>query len=217
MTKLKLLACATIAAFGAAACASSDDRDNNRASTAPATQSSNAGAAQTYSDAQVQGFVAARQEIQALTPGTTADAQAANQSRISQILQSHNLAPDVYNAIASAAQTDQTLANRIAAASVGTSFTDAQLQAFATASAEIDPITRSLATATPEQRDQAAVQIRAILARNNITFDAYNGIAAQAQSDDQLAARIAALSAAQPQSETGEGPATEPDSAPTTP
>jgi hypothetical protein len=74
-----------------------------------------------------------------------------------------------------------------------TTYTDAQLHAFAAAAVEIDPITRTLPTATPEQRAQATEQIRAILARNNIDADTYNAIAAQAQSDPALAARIRAL------------------------
>jgi hypothetical protein len=183
---------ALIAAVGAvAACASGDRADSPTPAQSNAVQS--AAATQMYTDAQVQAFVAARAEISQLTPGTTAEAQAQNQAQIGAILQRHQIAPDVYNAIGTRARTDQTLANRIAAAGVGTSFTDAQLQAFATASAEIDPITRSLATATPEQQQQATLQIRQILARNNLTFEQYNGIAARAQTDDALAARITAL------------------------
>lgn len=77
-------------------------------------------------------------------------------------------------------------------------FTDAQVQSFAAASFEIDPINRQLATATPEQRTQAAEQIRAILTRNNLDGATYNAIATAAQSDQALSARIAAARAAQP-------------------
>src|SRR5688572_29177393 len=83
-------------------------------------------------------IVAARTEIQALPPST-------DQARIGQILSTHNLAPDVYNAIATRAQTDQTLSNRIAAVSVGTEFSDAQLQSFIAASTQINPLSQSLA------------------------------------------------------------------------
>jgi hypothetical protein len=152
-----------------------------------------------YSEAQIQSFVAARTEIQTLTPGQTAEAQAANQQRIGEILQRNNLAPDVYNAIESAARTDQALANRVAAAGVSTtSFTDAQLQAFVAASAQIDPLNRQIATATAEQRTQIGAQIRAALSQHNLDIDTYNGIAARAQTDQALGQRIAQLRAAQP-------------------
>ncbi len=141
-----------------------------------------------YSDAQVQAFVAARSEIQALPAGT-------DQARIGQILSSHSIAPDVYNAIATRAQTDQALSNRIAATSVGTEFTDAQLRSFIAASTEINPLSQSLGAATPEQQQAIAAQIRAALQTNNLSIEAYNGIASQAQSDPALAARINALAA----------------------
>jgi hypothetical protein len=157
-----------------------------------------------YSDAQVQAFVAARTEIQALPPNT-------DQARIGQILSTHNLAPDVYNAIATRAQTDQTLSNRIAAVSVGTEFTDAQLQSFIAASTQINPLSQSLAAAPAEQQPVIAAQIRSILQTNNLSIEAYNGIASQAQSDPALAARINALAApAAPADATTEPPATTP-------
>jgi hypothetical protein len=168
----------------------------NSGQTTPSTAAP-AQPASPYSDAQVTSFVAARAEIQRLTPGQTAEQQNANQQRIGQILAQNNLAPDVYNAIEAASRTDQALANRIAAASVGTAVTDAQLQSFVAASAEIDPLNRQLATATPEQRTQIAMQIRGSLERNNLTIEAYNGIAARAQTDPALGARIAQLRGAQ--------------------
>ena len=152
-----------------------------------------------YSDAQIQAFVAARTEIQALTPGQTAEAQATNQQRIGEILTRNDLAPDVYTAIEAAARTDQALANRVSAAGVSrTSFTDAQLQAFVAASAHIDPLNRQLATASAEQRTQIGSQIRAALSQHNLDIDTYNGIAARAQTDQALGQRIAQLRAAQP-------------------
>lgn len=162
-----------------------------------ATTTAPAQAASPYSDAQVQSFIAARAQIQQMTPAQNAEQQAANQQRISQILAANNLAPDIYTAIDAASRTDQALANRIAAASAPTTFTDAQLQSFVAASAEIDPLNRQLATATPEQRTQIAMQIRTSLERNNLTIEAYNGIAARAQSDPALGQRIAQLRGAQ--------------------
>lgn len=72
-------------------------------------------------------------------------------------------------------------------------YTDAQLRSFVTASAEIDPLNRQLATATGEQRTAIVGQIRASLERNSIDSATYNAIAAQAQTDTALAARVAAL------------------------
>ena len=73
------------------------------------------------------------------------------------------------------------------------SYTDAQLRSFAAAALEIQPITQTLPTATPEQRTAAADQIRAILTRHNLDGATYNAIAAQAQADPAFAARIVAL------------------------
>lgn len=71
-------------------------------------------------------------------------------------------------------------------------FTDAQLTAFSAASAEIDPISRAIASQTPEQQAQSRTQIAAALQRNNIDASTYNAIAAAAQTDQALATRIAA-------------------------
>lgn len=84
------------------------------------------------------------------------------------------------------AQTQPAPAQSTAAAT----FTDAQVQAFAAASTEIDPISQRLANATPEQRTQAATQIRAILQRHNLDTNTYNAIATQAQTDTALQARV---------------------------
>lgn len=72
-------------------------------------------------------------------------------------------------------------------------YTDAQLQSFARAAIEVDPISRTLATATPEQQAAATEQIRQILTRNNLDGATYNAIAAQAQRDPAFAQRITAL------------------------
>jgi hypothetical protein len=147
MTKLKLLACAAIAAFGAAACASSGGSDND---SAPASATASG-----------RTEVAPQQPTAAPTTGT---------------------------------------------------YSDAQLQAFAAASLEIDPISRTLAGATPDQEATAATQIRAILQRHNLDGETYNTIASRAQADPALAARVAAF-----QTAVMPPVATEPDSAPTTP
>ena len=51
----------------------------------------------------------------------------------------------------------------------------------------------ALSGETPEQRNEAAIQIRTILQQNNLTFEQYNGIATRAQADTALAARLNAL------------------------
>lgn len=152
----------------------------------------------TFTDGQLRSFAAARAEIEpisatyeSLTPEQRTQATA----HIVAIQQRHGLDATTYAAIASAARNDQALANRLASLQ---GFTDAQVQSFAAASLEIDPINRQLATATPEQRAQAAEQIRAILARHNLDGATYNAIATAAQTDQTLAARIAAAQAAQP-------------------
>jgi hypothetical protein len=73
---------------------------------------------------------------------------------------------------------------------------DAQLRGFLTASREIEPLTGPLQSGTPEQREQAATQIRASLARNGLDADTYNAIAQQLQTDTVLQARARALQSA---------------------
>lgn len=97
---------------------------------------------------------------------------------------------------AGAAMAQTTPAQPPAAAGAAT-YTEAQLQAFAAASLEIDPISRSLPNASEPQRAQAATQIRGILQRHGIDSATYNAIAARAQSDSALAARISALQTSQ--------------------
>lgn len=78
-------------------------------------------------------------------------------------------------------------------AATQSTYTDAQLQAFAAASLEIDPISRALPTANDEQRAAATAQIREILQRHGMDAETYNAIAAQAQTDAALAQRVASL------------------------
>lgn len=90
-------------------------------------------------------------------------------------------------------QTAEPQATTPDASLAGADYSDAQLQSFLAAAQEINPIAQTLPTATPEQRTQAAEQIRAILMRNNLDADTYNAIASQAQTDAALSARLAAL------------------------
>lgn len=90
-------------------------------------------------------------------------------------------------------------------------YTDAQLRAFAAASLEIDPISRTLPSASAEQRTQATAQIRSILARHQIDAATYNAIAARAQTDAAFAQRIASL---QVQHQHGAAPPTAPTPSP---
>lgn len=73
-------------------------------------------------------------------------------------------------------------------------FTDAQLEAFAAASAEIEPI-NAAGAASPEARAQANTQIAAVLARHNLDAATYNGIVEAMRADAQLAARVNAMRA----------------------
>jgi hypothetical protein len=74
-------------------------------------------------------------------------------------------------------------------------YTDAQLRAFAAASHDIQPLSAQLSSSDASTKSAAVAQVRAILTRNNLDSATYNAIAAQAQADPALAARIAALSA----------------------
>ena len=199
MTRFTTMAAAA-ALLGVAACASNSADTASAAapqSAAPQAQATAppqaAAPTSGYTDAQIEAFVTAREQINQLSPGTTPEQQAANQQRIAQILQESGITPEQYNTILTAAQTDQALNNRIAVAAVGDSFSDAQLSAFIAASAEIQPLNASLASGTPEQRAATAEQIRSILQRNNLDLETYNGIAAQIRANPELQARLNAL------------------------
>lgn len=184
-----------------AACASSGDE---RAA-APASQAQQDGGAaepaqpetQTFTDAQIAAYVAAYEEVNPIaraSVGANSAQQAAAAAQVQAILERNNIDLATYNAIGAQAQNDQALANRISAQRVST-ITETDLRAFVAASREIDPISRTAATGTDAERQQAAAQINAILERNNIDAATYNGIAARAQNEPELAARIAALQA----------------------
>lgn len=191
---------AAAALMSAAACASGGESTASAPapqSAAPQTQTapqpSAPAATSGYTDAQIESFVRAREQINQISPGTTPEQQAANQQRISQILQESGITPDQYNAILAASQTDQVLSNRISVAAVGDSFTDAQLRSFLAAGAEIQPLNATLASGTDAERAAAAEQIRGILQRNNLDIETYNGIAAQIRSNPELQTRLNTL------------------------
>ncbi|MGD9966099.1 MAG: DUF4168 domain-containing protein [Hyphomonadaceae bacterium] len=207
MTKLSMLAAAALTAL-AAACAGTQSASTSSTSTTAAQSGSAATTtmgAQTQpsaaiTDAQLRSYVAARAEVEPLQTSLatqTPEQQTQTRAQIATILERNNLSGETYNQIAQQANADRVFAARLAALQPDT-FTDATLRAFAAASVDIEPITRTLATATPEQRTQATEQIRQILQRNNLDSATYNAIAARAQSDSTFAARIAALHQANP-------------------
>lgn len=213
MTKLSLLAAAALTAL-AAACAGTQSTDSastsstttsavaQSAAPAPAQTSMPAQAAQSaaITDAQLRSYVAARTEVEPLQTSLatqTPEQQTQTRAQIATILQRNNLSAETFNQIAQQANADRTFAARVAAAQPDT-FNDTTLRSFAAASVEIQPITATLATATPEQRTQATEQIRQILQRNNLDSATYNAIASRAQADATFAARIASLNRANP-------------------
>lgn len=197
--KILTRAVAAAAILTLAACAGSGASDTAASSASPsASTSAPAPAAQSgYTDAELQAYAAARAEIDPIQSGfaaLTPEQRTQATQQITQIQQRHNLTPARYDAIARAAQADAALASRISGAQ---GFTDAQVQSFAAASLEIDPINRTLATAPEAQRAQAAQRIRDILQRNNLDGATYNAIATRAQTDTALQARITAARAPQ--------------------
>jgi len=190
---------ALIGAAGPIAACSSTDTTTTAQQGAPATQSS-ATTAQTgtFTDAQLQAYLDAKAQIDPISAkidGLSPSERQIATDRIRGILDQHSISADTYNAIATRARTDVALSNRLAGLRPLGEYTDAQLLAFIAASQQIDPISRTLANATPEQRAQATTQIRGILAANNIEASTYNTIAAQAQTNPELAERINALRA----------------------
>lgn len=76
-------------------------------------------------------------------------------------------------------------------------FSDAELQAYARAHAEIEPVQLAeLATNDAAARARDETQISAILSRNGLTRENYDAIASVAMSDTALSARIAQLAEA---------------------
>lgn len=151
---------------------------------------------QAPTDEQVRAYFDAKREIAPISARVaqmTPQERAQATAQIRSILRRHGLSADQFNAIDTQTRTDAALAERIAALHVE-NLTDDLLRRFVSAAAEIDPISRSLtADATAEDRARAATQIRAALDRNRVSAVAYNAIAERAQSDEALAARIAAL------------------------
>lgn len=198
MTKLKMLAAVGVTAF-MTACASaqgdvSDTRQTAQASTTTQQQMAPASPS-AITDEQLRTYAAIQNEIaplQASLATQTPEQQAQTSRQISAVLARHNMAPATFNAIARMANEDREFAARLATAQPDT-FSDQTLNAFAAASIEIDPITQTLATATPEQQAQATEQIRQILARNSIDSATYNAIASRAQADAAFAERIQVL------------------------
>lgn len=201
MTKFQLLAAAAVAALGAACAASSGASDATTSagattqSSTPSTSGTQTPAAAAYTDAQLRAYVAAKNEIeplQANLAAQTPEQQAQTRQQIAAILQRSSLTAEQFNGIARMSNEDRTFAARLASMQPDT-FTDETLRAFAAASVEIDPISRGITTQTPEQRAASTEQIRQILQRNNLDSATYNAIAARAQADPALAARIASL------------------------
>lgn len=182
----------SVAALSVAACAGTANTTSNTTSIATAQTQQPVTDPASMSDAQLRAFVAAREEITPLQEGfatQTPEQRTQTTAQITQVLQSHGLTPPQYNAISNRAAQDTTFGARLAAFAPDT-FGDANLRAFAAASIEIDPITRDLAAATPEQRTQATEQIRQILERNNLDSATYNAIAARAQAEPAFAQHI---------------------------
>ena len=147
------------------------------------------------SEAELQAYIAARDEIAPITAryaSMSAQERTPATAQIVEIQQRHNLTAARYDAIERGIQSDPELAQRAA----GEGFTDAQLRAFAEASLEIDPISRQFAAAPPAEQQRLATEMRDILARYELDGSAYNAIASAAQTDAELAARIAALQVA---------------------
>lgn len=199
----KALTSVAVAALAAAAtaCAQSGGQDV-AVNAAPPAQTQAAPAAQ-ISDAELAAYSAARAEIDPITAqyaSMSAEQRAAATAQIVEIQQRHNLTAARYDQIARAVQTDRQVAQRATAQG---GFTEAQLQAFAEASLEIDPISRQYAAAPPAQQEQLAAQMRAILERVEIDGATYNAIAAAAQTDAELASRVAELQVAAQAGEEG--------------
>lgn len=80
--------------------------------------------------------------------------------------------------------------NAAAPTATADAFTDAEIQTYLAARAEIDPIQSRYASMTPQERAQATTQIIEIQQRHNLTAGRYDAITRRAQTDTVLAARL---------------------------
>lgn len=174
-------------ALAAAACAQTGaDMQSNTASAQQNVASVNA----PVTEADLQAYTAARNEIAPITAGfaeLSDDERAQATAQIVAIQERHNLTPARYDAIARALESNPELAQRHEAMQ---GFSDTQVAAFAAASVEIDPVARELATASDTERAEGAEQIRQILDRHGLDGATYNAIATAAQTDPDLQQRI---------------------------
>jgi hypothetical protein len=92
---------------------------------------------------------------------------------------------------------EMVLAQQQPARAEPSTFTDAELQAYARAHAEIEPIQLAeFASTDAAARARDETQISAILARHGLTREDYDAIASVAMSDPGVSARIAQLAEA---------------------
>lgn len=177
-------------ALAAAACAQTGgDAINAQSGAAPAQQSAAAVNAP-VTEADLQAYTAARNEIASITAGfaeLTDEQRAQATAQIIAIQERHNLTPARYDAIARTLESDPELAQRQEALQ---GFSDAQVASFAAASVEIDPVARALADASETEQAEGAEQIRLILDRHGLDGSTYNAIATAAQTDPDLQQRI---------------------------
>ncbi|MEZ5959089.1 MAG: DUF4168 domain-containing protein [Hyphomonadaceae bacterium] len=184
----------SVAALSLAACAGSGATTSasNAAATTTAASTQTVTDPTAMTDEQLRAYATAKAEIeplQAQFATQTPEQRAQTTAQITQVLQSHGLTPQQFNAISNRAAQDTTFGARLASLTPDT-FSEANLRAFAAASIEIEPVTAGLATATPEQQAQATEQIRQILERNNLDSTTYNAIATRAQAEPAFAQRI---------------------------
>lgn len=150
------------------------------------------------SDAEVTQFATAMKAVMAVNAqvqnGTpTAEQQAAMATAI----EGAGLTIDRFNAISAQVSTDRVLNARLdlartepsPAGSVGAGVTDAEIEQFTKAMADIRPISQALAGAAPSAEQQAAMS--AAITDSGLTLERFNAVSAATSRDAHLRARIA--------------------------
>ena len=148
-----------------------------------------------FSDAQLASYATAIQQMQPILRAADGAPSTEQQVQLAAIVTAQGMTGEQFNAISSAAATDEVLAARIAVAgapesapgSVAASVTDEELARFAAATANMRPILQASGGA-PTAEQQA--ELVAIVTAEGLTGERFNAIATALPTDERLQARL---------------------------
>jgi hypothetical protein len=155
-----------------------------------------------YTDAEIEGFVAAMARITPIARSLNGAAPSADQqAEMAAAISDSGLTIERFNGIGTAAASDAVLGARIlvaqapkpAAGSVAASVTDAEVEQYAAAMARLTPIARALNGAAPTPEQQA--EMAGIVAGSGLALERFNAISGANAQDAWLRARVSLANA----------------------